>query len=639
MELLSLLSPYVSNPATIYAVAGVLVLWASWSIFWLWTGRRRLSRVLASARERLARSADAEAFSSDFEGARSDLDRLPVIGPRWAEFRETLLVPREAGRPVRSTRSPEDWFSLGMLRDRSIGIDLRYQNAMPGLLVGAGLLFTFLGLAVALAAAGGIVAEGASQETRNAALRQLLDTASFKFITSLVGLALSVVYTLMSKALVTGAERDIDRLVADIEHRMPPISPEAMQQQANEILERQSLILESFSNDLAVGIAGAIDKAFDSRLGEHIGPLTEAVQAFVGKASQGSQDTMEQMLREFTDKLHAGSGAEMAKVAETLSALGEKLGGLQAGLTDAADAISQSADAMSRRLGEGTEAALARVTDQLAGVVDSLRRVADDTRTAGAAAGAEMADRIGAAAASFESAAGAMAASLSSTMADLQRRLGEQGAEDARRLSAQLDEMVSALAALAERNREAGEAAGQRILAAGTGFAEHADVLGRRAADLLGAGDALAARIADLDRIVGDASAPLVAGAEAFRSGTSMLQDAAARMRDAAAETGRGIDQVAGVVQRFEAVQHAVQTLAGRLDESAGRFAGVDQSLAKTLGELQHGLENFAKQVATVVNSTNSDLAKAVGQLSNLVKGLEDAIEDAGLSRAPERVR
>jgi hypothetical protein len=87
---------------------------------------------------------------------------------------------------------------------RSLDVDLRYHAALPNLLVGAGLLFTFLGLAAALSIAGGVVS-GTSNE-RNEALRMLLEAASFKFLTSLTGLALSLAYALSrAKERASGA--------------------------------------------------------------------------------------------------------------------------------------------------------------------------------------------------------------------------------------------------------------------------------------------------------------------------------------------------------------------------------------------------------------------------------------------------
>src|SRR5207248_11189913 len=123
---------------------------------------------------------------------------LRPLARLWSADRETLILPADhSPRPIRTTLRPDVLFDLGLLR--MVGLRPRYHAAMPGMLVGAGLLFTFLGLAIALLAAGDVVA-GADQVQRQLGLHQLLNAASFKFYTSLAGLALSIAYTLFRNA-------------------------------------------------------------------------------------------------------------------------------------------------------------------------------------------------------------------------------------------------------------------------------------------------------------------------------------------------------------------------------------------------------------------------------------------------------
>ena len=98
-----------------------------------------------------------------FEAISSDLLQLPYVGPRWRQYRETLVIPVVPGRPIRATAHAEQWFDLSLCADA--GLDQRYHAALPNLLVGAGLLFTFFGLTVALSMASEIVAEGISQRS------------------------------------------------------------------------------------------------------------------------------------------------------------------------------------------------------------------------------------------------------------------------------------------------------------------------------------------------------------------------------------------------------------------------------------------------------------------------------------------
>ena len=173
------LAPIIRTDIFILGVAGLLVVWAGWSG---WSLRRQTGRVrsaFAEATRNLGAAADPIAFASDYEVASAALGRNPLLGGAWRGFSHTLIIPSGTNRPIFATADAAGWFDLGSIYRRA-GSDLRYHAALPGLLVGAGLLFTFLGLAVGLASASLVVASGDAQ-TRNSALQDLLGAASVKF--------------------------------------------------------------------------------------------------------------------------------------------------------------------------------------------------------------------------------------------------------------------------------------------------------------------------------------------------------------------------------------------------------------------------------------------------------------------------
>ena len=186
---------------------------------------------------------------------------------------------------------------------------------MPGMLVGAGLLFTFFGLAVALAAAAGVVAGGDPAQSREG-LQRLLDAASFKFITSLAGLAASIAYTGFRNFRMRLVEQALDDFNAVLDRQMPLATPAFLQHEANEVLRRQSATLETFGTELAVNIGQGLDATFDHRLGEHIGPLTEAMQAFARRTGAQNEDAIHQMMQAFIERLTGGTHDHLAGVTE-----------------------------------------------------------------------------------------------------------------------------------------------------------------------------------------------------------------------------------------------------------------------------------------------------------------------------------
>lgn len=354
------LGSIVANPATPWVVAGGLVAWTGWSCARALSRTRRLNRELKRARERICTAADPGAFFRDYESISSYLSQLSVVGPRWREFKDTLLIPTREGRPIHATAPAQRWFDLSMLGDAKI--DQRYHAALPNLLVGAGLLFTFLGLTVALYNASGIVAENASQAERSHALQGLLDAAAFKFITSLAGLLLSIYYAIFWRWRCRLVERYIDGFLTDLEYRLPFRTATVAQEEANDLAKHQLETLQTFSNDLAVSIGTSLDQAFDKRLGEHIGPLTDAMQRLASGMATQNQGAIQRMLDEFLNRLQGGTGEKMQEITLQFTNLVESLQELRTGLQNSAAQITAAAEIMVNRMGQGTEQAVSRLT-------------------------------------------------------------------------------------------------------------------------------------------------------------------------------------------------------------------------------------------------------------------------------------
>lgn len=653
----------ISRTETIVGVVGFLTIWALVSAVSLKIGAGKLIRALREATNLIGTTPDAMAFAANYEAISVKLAANPIIGARWREYGASLVFPQESNRPIRATTRAESWFDIGLLRVRDIRVDVRYHAALPNLLVGAGLLFTFLGLAVALGTAGGIVA--GDQANRNGALQALLNTASFKFITSLAGLLLSIIYALVRKGSLRAIEGSLDTFLTTLELRVPLLTPAALQQEANDLLKRQSVQLETFSTDLAVNLGAAFDNAFNERLSEHIAPLTSAMQRLADGIGTRNEDALKSMLENFVQRLQGGTGERMNDVAKQLGDLSTRLEGLQTSLGGAAERMAEAADQMAHRMGKGAEDALARITEQVGGLADGLKSIIDQTSRAGANAGRDMSERIEAAARMFEQAAREISEQMSSAALATQRSINENAESGSKKLSEQLGLVVNQLQQMADHNRSAGSnllvklserigdaaatfeasatrAAGELGTAAGAvgkaweqeagqavlRMASASEALAGRIADVNNATTGMVARITDLQRATQDAAAPLVAGANDMKLAGQAAKSALEPLNQVAQVIGRSLDQIAGVAQRIEATHASAGRLIESLAAAAQRFEGVDQDLSKTLVALQGGLQSFTREIQSFVTSTDSNLAKAATQLASLVKSLQDTLED-----------
>lgn len=670
MNILQQIAPVISATPTILAVIGLLVIWAVLSARGLTSSTGKLVAALDRATRELKKAANDVEFSSRYHDTNAVITDDAVLGSRWREFQASLLMPSVTGRPIRTTARPASWFDLGLLRGQGVDMDPRYHAAMPNLLVGAGLLFTFLGLAVALGTAGGIVTGTAA--VRNDALKLLLETASFKFLTSLAGMFLSIAYALWRKRRLKLVEKALDDFLSALEVRIPLMTPAALQQEANVLLERQHTQLETFSTDLAINLGTAFDNTFNERLAEHVGPLTEAMRALADGMASRNEQAMTAMLDTFLQRLQGGTGDRMQEVAESLAGLGTRLDGLQQGLGEAAVKMAQSADAMAARMGEGAEAALSRITDQVGVLTETLRQMAEHSRTAGSQAGEQTASRIEAAAAGFEEAARSVATILSKAAESMENSMGRQAEETSARLTEKVEAMAAELTALAESSRAAGtEAFGQLAERVTESSSALEQAIGRIAAHLessateggnaLGRGaEQAVARIADategmrneLQAMMAELRTSLgKAGQELRESGT----ESAATLRDALGEAGDSVAaalaQAADRLSRAggeasdalsrggEAAGGSMRGAGGLLSERASSLALQMAALTETVRDLgAHGAE-FERAAA----SAAGPLVQSTANLNAASQTIRSAVEpltaaSSGVGRAIEQV-
>jgi hypothetical protein len=129
----------------------------------------------------------------------------------WQKFRETLIEPvgdqEDASKIVLNTARPQNYFNTA-----EAGLRFALYRAMPNLLVGIGLLLTFLGLVSALFFTTAAIKGAADLATSQNALRDLLYAASFKFYTSIAGLGGSILLTLVIRHGVSAIESSFDSL-------------------------------------------------------------------------------------------------------------------------------------------------------------------------------------------------------------------------------------------------------------------------------------------------------------------------------------------------------------------------------------------------------------------------------------------
>lgn len=178
-----------------------------------------------------------------------------LLGDVWVTFKATLVISGEGeSRRTRTTVRPMTYFNLQAFH--SHGIDFQFYRALPNYYVGLGLLLTFLGLVAGLYFASRGMQTNDFDQARQA-LVLLLNTSTFKFLTSVAGIGASLLAALAARIGTRQVHTAFDRMCMALELCLPLITPEEIIQQQLAELQRQVQSLSRLDRSIDA-LAGAV---------------------------------------------------------------------------------------------------------------------------------------------------------------------------------------------------------------------------------------------------------------------------------------------------------------------------------------------------------------------------------------------
>ncbi len=288
-------------------LAGAFVLWLAF--------RTRLEPVvaaLARARRAVEACEGPAAFRARFARISRELGADPVLGEAWKAWVPTVQPFPGDGDVLAYARRPREHFDQGLLVR---ALNLRFYESVPNLLVGLGLLFTFVGLVAALHFASRGVA-AADVALAQASLRDLLGAATFKFATSIAGLAASLLFTWRERSRLHRAQRELARFCDALEARMVPLTAEGLAAAQLEVLHQQRQDLARLARSDFAELPEAVERTFAAEIARAFAPLHEAMARIAG--------TLEGEAPALLREAAAGRGR---RTAAAVPAVGERGGG------------------------------------------------------------------------------------------------------------------------------------------------------------------------------------------------------------------------------------------------------------------------------------------------------------------------
>lgn len=579
--------------------SGILLSAIGLFLFWFLPPLRRLGAALSETLAALGPAGEPWTLDRSTT-VRQVVAAHPELRQAWQETEQRIIAVPVSGRlRVLMLGSPRDLWTPNRLLAGRLNVEL--AEAVPNLLVGVGLFFTFLFLTGALMGATSALSQqgGASADLLDAT-RGLLDTAGGKFLTSLAGLGASVGWTVAARRAMARVQDRCELLLEALAERLPPNGTElalveqlrqgeavntrldASNARAGELLtvaREQRQLFAQFRDQVAEHLGRSISASIVPEMGELRAALTlmsERLQASAGTLVNGADDVAGVLRGAGQDlqmQLTAASRAWSDSAQATSNAFGSS--------------IATSVDALGRAgttLGSTMEQAVASFSQSAAQATQSLQQAGSElesgvTRIGGVLGrGAEDLD-----AAQHKLATSAVA--MRDVLADMSSQ-GRQGADQIRAVAQQLRDTLAQLDQVQPRWAGTTDRLGQI-----------AEEIGRALASV----ETLARQQQTLVETVGQ-SAPQAL--EAVRQVGTMLEQSG---RDTAAAMQSGRDALTGSSAVLAAAVESVRS-------------SIEQGAAQALAQQQQLDGHLARAVGQI--------GGAVRELATFTRSLEDLLEE-----------
>ena len=522
----------------------------------VWLRLRRLTQLVAGHNSSYAE------FKSAYPNIDEAFRKHRFLRHAWIEYSETLVFHKEGlGAPVQNTVRPQ--FYINIEATETSGTSFRMFHFLPNYFVGAGLLLTFVGLVAALYFAGQGVAS-ANVEKAQESLGNLLNAATFKFMTSIAGLGVSLFLSISHRSVVRFLQHHFDKLCEAIEKGVLFATREAIAFEQLQELREHTVQLKRFNTDFAIEVGKVLEErlrdSMSESLGEALKPLTSVIDRMVGNVGEMNREGLASMAKTFGDDLMEAAGME-------INALVSTLGEIQSSLRSVIDNLDQTSSSFGIRMAESAS----RIEEFLNTAGEQLK---DQASSAGATFAKEMGDASNNLSASlapladqisrFEATVDSLNAKIESqrdAFVDVAGSVREITSDVAstinelRHASSPLAEVSNQFAAAA---REVGTAS-KAISESQQGLRALSDMISKSVSSMETAWQNYQNRFEDVDKSLAGAIQQLVTGADAYRDHVQTFVSGLDRELDKAVRSLSG---------GIEALRETIEDLIDQKDDS-----------------------------------------------------------------------
>jgi ABC-type transporter Mla subunit MlaD len=563
--------------------------------------------------------------------------------------------------------SPQDidgWFLTEKPRQvlpYEIVIGKRFHSAIfsafPGLLTGAGLTLTFIAILWALY---GVHYDKANTVDPISGIDVLINGLSGKFLSSIVALLLSILFTLCEKSAVRSLRTRYEQLIAAVGVAIPDLPPSRILLDIRRYTHDQTVSVSNISSDVVDRLVGAFNVAvvpaltsgmssgvaeklqsefrptmqqmndtLDSLKAAIVGletqkqdSVTGEIRSLVTSLEASLVNALSKMGEDFHEALTGATNQEFGNVQGTLEAtrhmlsdMNTQFGAMQAAFTAIIEKADQSTSDQMRTGREQSEALTALMNGLMVRMQESADQNLGSVRSQLTLVVSDLAERVGTLSQDMMAAADTVAKQAQSSANQVVEQTGAWSEATAKRLEGLLGHI--------EARSLDFQAAGQSLLKAREFLA---DVISQNA----GALD----RMAEASRQVQAYSSGLAGQTDALKGISQLQSQVAGQLRETSGSLRSSTEQNEKMLAEYR------RTFA----DYKGVIEQLDQSLGKILGTIQAGLRDYNQSIENnfkeIVKISNPMISEASSYLQTQIEELSGQLEELGsvISKAMERV-
>ena len=480
--------------------------------------------------------------------------------------------------------------------DRLLGqyVNLRYWNSVSALLVGLGILGTFVGLVWGLTPFSDI--NFTQTEEIQEAIKELLSGVSTAFVTSVWGMLASILFNWVEKWGIRWASRAIANLQRELDRLFTLKTQEEIAIRQEDELAQQTAALKSFSTDLSDRLRIAIDNVMSERLAPSLNSLNTSVEKLREEKTENSLNAVQNLVDEFKNSLTGAVTTQMETLAETVGAASQSLKSLPNQMEQMIAGVQEKIDQTHQLMSDTSQEQTKQMDEMFKKAIDEQQKSIDLVTN-------QLANVFEQSTETLKIGIAQMQQTLDSTTLQLSELVDRSAA----RLNEIFQTGERSLGALVEKQSMQSEAISLQLDASREFLVEGREILQQ-----------MNSSVTNVRQMI-----------ETMQGFSEQLNEGAARIDDAGQRLTRASDTFNEENKRYFAAN--LETTQ-KLQEIAQRFQVIDKGLSEIFAEIQRGLNNYAVSTRESINrylgEFSDQLASASAALANSVDGLSEVVEE-----------